>query len=84
MSRAAWINDGEKYALVGLSVKTEGDIPSGQVSVNLLTLVDTSFVMPSHWREWLGSIRSDEVADCNLFLLSKQAIRDTRYCRRRE
>ena len=28
---------------------------------------------PSNWREWLGSIRADEVASCNLFLLSKQA-----------
>ena len=34
---------GEKYALVGLSVKTEGSIPSGKISANLWTLVDTSF-----------------------------------------
>jgi hypothetical protein len=27
--------------------------------------------MPSHWREWLGSIRAEEVEDCNLFILSK-------------
>ena len=40
---SSWINDGEKYALVGLSVKTEGSIPSGKISANLWTLVDTSF-----------------------------------------
>jgi len=67
-----WLGDGEKYALGGLRVKTEGTIPSGQMSPNLWTLVDTSFGMPSNWREWLGSIRADEVTDCNLFLLSKQ------------
>jgi len=44
-----WLRDGEKYALVGLSVKTEGTIPSGQMSHNLLTLVNTSFAMPSNW-----------------------------------
>jgi hypothetical protein len=68
-----WISDGEKYALVGLTVKTEGAILSGKVSANLWTLVDASFKMPSNWREWLGSIRADEVGDCNLFLFSKQA-----------
>jgi hypothetical protein len=72
---ASWISDDEKYALVGLSVKTEGDIPPGQISANLWTLVDASFAMPSNWREWLGTIRADEVADCNLFLLSKQPSR---------
>lgn len=67
-----WLADGEKYALVGLSVKTEGTIPSGQMSPNLWTLVDPTFAMPPSWREWLGSIRADEVVDCNLFLLNKQ------------
>ena len=27
--------------------------------------------MPAHWREWLGTIRTEEVEDSNLFLLSK-------------
>src|SRR5215831_633973 len=70
---SSWINDGEKYALVGLMVKTDGSIPSGKISANLWTLADTSFKIPSNWREWLCSIRTDEVANCNLFLLSKQA-----------
>jgi hypothetical protein len=69
---STWINDGEKYALVGLRVKTDGAILSGKMSANLWTLVDTSFRIPPNWREWLGSIRADEVAGCNLFLLSKQ------------
>src|SRR5215471_3309503 len=70
---SSWINDGEKYALGGLMVKTDGSIPSSKISANLWTLVDTNFKIPSNWRDWLGSIRADGVADCNLFLLSKQA-----------
>jgi hypothetical protein len=27
--------------------------------------------MPAHWREWLGTIRAEEVEDCDLFILSK-------------
>lgn len=70
---ATWIDDGEKYALVGLSVKVEGDIPSGTIAPDLWVVADTTFNTPPHWREWLGSIRAGEVEDCNLFLLSKLA-----------
>jgi len=69
---ATWIDDGEKYGLVGLSVKVEGHIPQGTISANLSVLADTTFNVPSNWQEWLGSIRAREVEDCNLFLLSKQ------------
>jgi hypothetical protein len=66
-----WIADGEKYALIGLSVRMEGRLLSGPINGTLSVLVDTAFAMPDHWREWVGSIRSEELADCNLFLLSK-------------
>ena len=68
---AMWIEDGEKYALVGLSVKTDQDVRSGQVSEHLSVLSETRFKIPDHWREWLGTIRTDNVRDCTLFLLSK-------------
>src|ERR1700726_3202039 len=32
---ATWINDGEKYGLVGLRVKVEGHIPQGMISPDL-------------------------------------------------
>jgi hypothetical protein len=32
---------------------------------------DARFDMPAHWREWLGTIRTEEVEDSNLFLFSK-------------
>jgi hypothetical protein len=70
---SAWIDDGEKYAFVGLSVKLEGQFPSGSLTSNLSVLADTKFTVPPNWREWLGTIRTGEVEDCNLFLLSKLA-----------
>jgi hypothetical protein len=71
-SPSTWIKDGEKYGLVGLDVKVDEHIPSGSIAPNLSILADTTFNVPSNWREWLGSIRAREVEDCNLFLLSTQ------------
>lgn len=68
----AWIKDGEKYALMGLSLKFEGALASGELAPGYSVLSDIQFRVPSHWREWLGTIRTEEVEDCNLFLLSKQ------------
>jgi len=68
---ATWIDDGEKYALVGLSVKIEGNIPSGMIVPHFWVVPDATFNIPPHWREWLGSIRAGELEQCNLFLLSK-------------
>ena len=67
-----WIADGEKYALVGLQVKLEGAPPPEQIAPNLWVLTATTFDVPPEWREWLGSIRTDEVAGSNLFLVSKR------------
>jgi hypothetical protein len=70
---STWIDDCEKYALVGLRVKFEGNLPPGNVTANLSALADTTFSVPANWREWLGSIRAGEVENCTLFLLSKMA-----------
>ncbi len=67
----SWIDDGEKYALIALDVSTEGNLPHGVIAPELWVVADTRFEFPSHWREWLGTIRSEEVEECNLFLLSK-------------
>jgi hypothetical protein len=68
---STWIADGEKYALVGLSVKVEGDFQTGRISPSLWVLANTTFNIPPHWREWLGSIRVGEFEQFELFLLSK-------------
>ena len=66
-----WIDDGEKYALVGLEVKLKGAPPPEQIAPNLQVLTETTFDVPPEWREWLGSIRADQIQDYNLFLVSK-------------
>lgn len=71
-STSAWLADGEKYALIGLSLNLDGTLP-GQLTPRLWALTGTAFSVPTHWREWLGSIRVEEVEDCNIFLLSKLA-----------
>ncbi|HEY1928276.1 MAG TPA: hypothetical protein VGG92_12495 [Caulobacteraceae bacterium] len=67
----AWLSDGEKYALVGLSLKVDGNIRTGKVAPSLWLLEGAGFAMPTQWLEWLGSIRAGEVQDCNIFLISK-------------
>jgi hypothetical protein len=68
-----WIQNRDKYALVGLELKLEGASPAEQVGGELWALTGASFDVPTEWREWLGSIRAEEVAGCNLFLASKLA-----------
>jgi hypothetical protein len=45
---ATWIDDGEKYGLVGLNVKVDGIVPQGKISSNLWVLADTAFTIPSN------------------------------------
>jgi len=68
-----WIDDGDKYALVGLEVKLEGAMPPERIASDLWVITGTHFQVPAEWREWLGSIRAGEVGGNNLFLVSKLA-----------
>ena len=73
MSLKDWINDGEKFALVGLSVRTSTDFPHGRIAPNLWVLSESRLVFPEDWTNWLGTIRAENVADSNLLLMTKQA-----------
>lgn len=66
-----WIADGEKYALVGLNVAVGDDVRPGLVAEGLWVVTGSQFQIPSHWKEWLGTIRVEEVEASNLFLVSK-------------
>ena len=67
-----WIVDGEKYALLGLSVKvTDPDIAKLDLSPNFQIIGGNDFKVPDEWREWLGSIRVEEVEACDLFIAAK-------------
>jgi hypothetical protein len=63
----AWLGDGEKYALLGLNLKSDqAGFSDEQLSPELAVLTRAAFKMPSHWREWLGSTRAEEMEDCDL------------------
>lgn len=66
-----WIEDGEKYALIALSVNVREAIPLEELKPSLLVISEGDFRFPQEWREWLGTIHSEEVEGSNLFLFSK-------------
>jgi hypothetical protein len=70
---ASWIDDGEKYAVIALSVKLDDLVPLQQMTPHHWAFADARFDVPAHWREWLGTIRTEEVEDSNLFLISKMS-----------
>jgi hypothetical protein len=66
-----WINEGEKFALIGLPVELAPDFGRLDLPGELTALPNADFELPDHWREWLGTIRVEDVAECSLFLLAK-------------
>jgi hypothetical protein len=66
-----WIAEGEKYALIGLSADVECNVRQGMIAPGLWVVTAPQFHVPSDWKEWLGTIRAEEVQDANLFLVSK-------------
>jgi hypothetical protein len=66
-----WIDEGDKYAVIVLAVKLDHPVALQQMTSHHWVFADERFVMPPHWREWLGTIRTEEVEGSNLFLLSK-------------
>jgi hypothetical protein len=66
-----WIDDGQKYAVIALRVKLDDPVPLQEMTPHHWAFADARFDMPPHWREWLGTIRTEEVESSNLFLLSK-------------
>ena len=67
----SWIDDGEKYAVIGLSVKLDDPVQLQEMTPHHWAFADAQFDIPAHWREWLGTIRTKEVENSNLFLLTK-------------
>jgi hypothetical protein len=68
----SWIADGEKYALLGLSVKVIDPAIKGlDLSPNFRLISGNDFTIQDHWRDWLGSIRVGEVEARDLFIAVK-------------
>jgi hypothetical protein len=68
---ASWIDEGQKYAVIARSIKLDDAVPLREITPHHWAFADARFEVPAHWREWLGTIRTEEVEDSNLFLLSK-------------
>jgi hypothetical protein len=68
----SWIADGEKYALLGLSIKVTGPaIGQLDLSPHFQVVGGNDFKSPDEWCEWLGSIRVEEVEACDVFIAAK-------------
>jgi hypothetical protein len=65
------IGSGEKYALIGLSVKLEKDIGTKQLSETVWCVSGQAFPLEDVWKGWLGSIRTEDVQESNFFFLAK-------------
>ena len=66
-----WIEDGEKFAMIGLNIPADPDVGRLDLPDGFAALTSTAFELPDHWREWLGTTRAEDVQSCNLFLLAK-------------
>jgi len=66
-----WIDDEEKYAVIALNVKLDFPMPLQKMTPDHWAFSDVRFDLPAHWRDWLGTIRTQAVERSNLFLLSK-------------
>jgi hypothetical protein len=67
----SWIKDGEKYAIVGLNVQVDARLGVVDLPGGLTVLPNVEFELPDHWRDWLGTLRSEEVEECTLFLVAR-------------
>ena len=70
-SAADWIKEGEKYALIGISLDSGLNDRSLILDAGLSVLPREAFQLPEFWREALGSIGVESVERCNLFLVAK-------------
>jgi hypothetical protein len=57
--------------VIALCLKLDEPVPLQEMTPRHWAFSDERFDMPAHWREWLGTIRTEEVEESNLFLLSK-------------
>ena len=65
-----WVSENELYALIGLAAKLE-DTSSGHIAHDLWAFTDDEIEIPSHWQEWLGKFRVEDIEGSSLFLVCK-------------
>ncbi|PZR92594.1 MAG: hypothetical protein DLM68_01980 [Hyphomicrobiales bacterium] len=65
------IHDGEKYAMIAFRTHSSVDMQPTEMASGIWVSSTPMITMDAHWNEWLGSIRIEQIRDCNLFLLAK-------------
>jgi hypothetical protein len=68
-----WMVDGEKFALIGLQVATDKSVLNGPVAEGCEAYTSLKLDMPGHWREWLGTLRVEDIEASTLILVSRQS-----------
>jgi hypothetical protein len=65
------IEENEKFALVALPVGAASKLEVTKIAADLWAGSRPIVPLTSRWREWLGTIRVNEIERCNVFLLTK-------------
>lgn len=70
-----WLREGEKFSLIGLQVDADSSVSDGPIDEGLEAYSSLKLDTPGHWREWLGTIRVEDVEACTLILVSRRRSR---------
>jgi len=65
-----WVAEGEKFALIGLNVHVDQGFERFSPCPGLMALGNAAFALPDYWREWLGTLRIEDIEECSLLLLA--------------
>ncbi|KZM49436.1 hypothetical protein [Labrenzia sp. OB1] len=68
-----WIENNQKFALIGVDVGITDDINRFECPGGLIGLPNADFEFPEHWKLWLGSLRIEDIESCSLYLLATMA-----------
>ena len=66
----ALINDGEKYALIGVHLDVDPGLASLDLPGGVSVLSSVAFKLPNHWRKLLGTTGVERVEKCGLYVLA--------------
>jgi hypothetical protein len=66
----SWVSEDEKFALLGPNIEVAERLNSPSLPPGFSVFQD-NFVLPDHWKEWLGSQRVEAVESCSTFLAVK-------------
>jgi hypothetical protein len=65
------IEESDKFALVALCVGGVPEFQTFEIAPSLWAASQPFVPLTGLWREWLGTIRVEQIERCNLFLLTK-------------